>query len=79
MLNDQNAKVLKKVDLYPDGANSPTTHIEYECPCGEGRIIEERVVGFGDYYAFIKCRKCKKKYEVITGCGHLWELDEIED
>ncbi len=75
-MNDKTAKVLVDKDLYPNGANSPTRHIEYECPCGKGKVIEERVVGFGDYYAWIECKNCKSKYEVKTGCGHYWELVE---
>lgn len=77
-LNDGNARVLEDREIYPDGANSPTRHIEYACPCGKGKIIDERVEGFGDYCAFIECRRCKKKYEVETGCGHIWELKKIE-
>ena len=75
-MNDQTAKVLFKEDRYPDGANSPTRHIEYECPCGRGKIIDERVLGFGDYYAIIECKYCAKKYEVKTGFGYIWELEE---
>ena len=68
--NDENAELL--VDTF-EGC---TRHIEYKCPCGKGRIVEERVMGFGDYWAMIKCRRCKKKYEIKTGCGHIWELEE---
>ena len=74
-MNDQNAKILLDEDRYPDGANSPTRHIEYLCPCGKGKIIDERVVGFGDYYAWIECKHCEKKYELVTGCGYIWELE----
>ena len=73
-MNDQNAKILLDEDRYPDGANSPTEHIEYACPCGKGKIIDERVVGFGDYYSWIECKACAKKYELVTGCGYIWEL-----
>ena len=73
-INETTAKKLSEVDLYLDGANSPTRHIEYECPCGKGKIIDERVVGFGDYYAYIECKRCRKKYDVETGTGHIWEL-----
>ncbi len=76
-MNDSDAIVLLDEDRYPDGANHPTRRIEYRCPCGKGRIIEERVEGFGDYISWIACRKCKKKYEIITGCGHIWELEEL--
>ena len=76
--NDENATVILCEDRYPDGANSPTRHIEYTCPCGKGKIIDERVVGFGDYYAYIECKRCEKKYEVVTGQGYIWELKEKE-
>ncbi len=75
-MNDRNAKILLDEDRYPNGANSPTRHIEYVCPCGKGKIIDERVVGFGDYYAWIECKKCAKKYELKTGCGYIWEIEE---
>ena len=75
-LNDKNAKVILKEDRYPEGANSPTRHIEYECPCGRGKIIDERVLGFADYHAYIDCPDCEKKYEINCGCGHIWELEE---
>jgi hypothetical protein len=75
-MNEKNAKVLLDEDRYPDGANCPTRHIEYECPCGKGKIMHERVVGFGDYYTWIECKRCEKKYEIVTGCGYIWELDE---
>ncbi len=75
-MNDTNAIVLLDEDRYPNGANSPTRHIEYRCPCGKGKVIEERVVGFGDYIAWLACRRCNKKYEVVTGCGYFWELEE---
>ena len=78
-MNDRTAKVIKNIDIYPKGANSPTRHIEYRCPCGRGKIIDERVVGFHDYYAYIECRRCKKIYEIRTGCGYIWELVKIND
>lgn len=77
-LNDKNAQVILDENRYPNGANSPTRHIEYTCPCGKGKIIDERVVGFGDYYAYIECKRCEKKYEVVTGMGYIWELKEKE-
>ena len=73
-MTDRSAKILLDEDRYPDGANSPTRHIEYECPCGKGRIIDERVVGFADYCSWIDCKDCAKKYELVTGCGYIWEL-----
>lgn len=74
MLNDKTAKLVMSENRYPNGANCPTAHREYECPCGKGRIIDERVVGFGDYTAWIDCPDCQKNYRVLTGCGHIWEL-----
>ena len=76
MLNDRNAKVLVRKDLYPDGANFPTYHTEYECACGKGRVIEERVAGFNDWWAKIKCRWCSRKYELEEGCGYIWAFKE---
>ena len=77
-MNDRDAKVLLMEDRYPDGANCPTRHIEYECPCKKGRIIHERVPGFDDYWTVIKCRRCKKIYEIESGYGYIWELVEKE-
>ena len=74
MLNDSNAKLILKEDVYPDGANVPTKRSVYECPCGKGRIVSERVPGFWDYTVYIECEACNQKYTVVTGCGHFWEL-----
>ena len=74
--NDTNAIKIQKEDRYPDGANSPTEHIEYKCPCGKGKIFYENVRGFHDSYAWMKCKVCEKKYEIKMGCGHFWELEE---
>ena len=73
-MNDSTARILLEEDRYPNGANSPTRHIEYACPCGKGRIIDERVIGFGDYTARLECANCQKDYRIVTGCGHIWEL-----
>ncbi|MBQ8407565.1 MAG: hypothetical protein IJY39_01735 [Clostridia bacterium] len=73
-MNDQTADLLLKEERYPNGANWPTLHFEYACPCGKGRIVYERVPGFNDQWAEIKCESCEKSYKIITGCGHLWEL-----
>lgn len=73
-MNDRTAKKLLDEERYPAGANCPTRHIEYACPCGKGKVIDGRVVGFGDYSAWLECDTCEKEYEVVTGCGHIWEL-----
>ena len=75
-MNDTTAKILLDENRYPNGANTPTRHIEYACPCGKGKIIDTRVLGFGDYCAWIECENCERKYHVITGQGHIWELKE---
>jgi hypothetical protein len=74
--NDENAKKVKEEDVYPDGANWPTSRTVYKCPCGKGFIVYERVVGFNDDYATIECKKCEKLYDIRYGCGHFWELEE---
>lgn len=71
-MNDGEAKLIEK---WVDGC---TEHMEYECPCGKGRVVEERVRGFGDYWARLKCRDCEKRYEIVTGCGYIWELREVK-
>ena len=75
-MNDKTAKLMLKEERYPHGANSPTVHKEYACPCGHGKIIEEWVVGFGDWFAHIECTTCADKYIIVQGNGHIWELGE---
>lgn len=74
--NDRTAKKLLSREEPPEGANHPTIHIEYACPCGGGRVIEERTPGFGDYWAMLSCPTCSERYRVVTGCGYFWELQE---
>ncbi len=74
MLNDSTAKLLSKINVLKNGANTPTVRLEYECPCKKGKIVEERVSGFCDYSVDIECEECKTKYYALTGCGHMWEL-----
>ena len=73
-MNEKDAKILTQTTIYPDGANTPTHRTEYLCPCGQGKIVYERVAGFNDRYAFIECEKCKNEYVVKTGAGNNWEL-----
>ena len=74
--NDSNAIKVKNEDVYPNGANSPTEVTTYKCPCKKGFIVYENVRGFGDRYAYFKCKACEKKYDFKYGCGHFWELEE---
>ena len=75
-LNETNATVLIDEDRYPDGANFPTRHIEYLCPCRKGKIVHESVSGFDDYWTEIECKTCARKYEIRSGWGYIWELVE---
>ena len=75
-MNNETAKLLLEEMRYPNGANMPTIVKEYACPCGAGKVVEERVPGFGDWFAYLDCPTCREKYSVITGCGHIWELKE---
>ena len=76
-MNDNDAVLILKEERTPAGANRPTIHKEYLCPCGKGRIIEERVPGFDDWFATIECITCSKKYRIVMGRGHIWETEEM--
>ena len=75
-MNNKNAVLLVSEERYSNGANAPIIHKEYRCPCGAGKIIEERVPGFGDWYAWIDCTVCKENYTLIEGQGYIWEVKE---
>ena len=75
-MNDKTATVILSENKYSDGVSVPTLHIEYICPCKKGKIIYERVKGFNDDYAYIECKECKEKYEIIMGRGYLWQLEK---
>ena len=75
-MNDKDAKLLSEKETYQHGANCPIITKEYACPCGKGKIVEERAVGFCDWYTLIECPTCKEKYNVVEGRGHIWELVE---
>ncbi len=65
---------LEKKNIYPNGANSPTEHSEFLCPCGKGKIIEENVRGFCDHYVWIECDACEKKYSIEHSDSSRWEV-----
>lgn len=69
-------KLLEEKDIYPNGANSPTHVKVYKCFCKKGTIIEERVVGFNDHYAYFECETCDEKYAYIDFVGNDWVVDE---
>lgn len=51
--------------------------LEYECPCGKGRIIEEhdRTPGVTSHDVWLFCDDCKTKYVIDTSKGtHYWEV-----
>ena len=73
-MNSDNAVLLVCEERFPRGANSPTVHREYRCPCGCGKVVEESVPGFGEITVWIECAACKNKYSILKGHGHIWEL-----
>ena len=57
-----------------------TTHIEYKCPCGKGKIIEEHdeIVGFKNHRLDFACGKCAQMYQFDISKGvYEWELVKI--
>ena len=69
-------KLLNEKESYPKGANSPTLIKTYECFCKKGKIIEERVIGFNDHFAYFKCRTCSRKYSYLEFSGNDWAAYE---
>lgn len=54
-----------------------TERYEYECPCGNGKIIEEHdnIPGYREHNVFIQCEKCKQKYDIDRSYGvRNWEI-----
>ena len=54
------------------GAGEGTTeYYEYECPCGNGRIVEEHdnIPGFRAHDMYLLCEKCRKSYVIDTSLG----------
>lgn len=52
-----------------DKAGEGNTEVyHYTCPWGHGIIVEEYVntPGFFNHVVWIRCDKCKEKYELIT-------------
>ena len=52
---------------------------EYECPCGQGTIIEvhDNIPGFREHDVRIACKECAKKFTLDVSKGvRFWELIE---
>lgn len=61
---------------YGAGAGD-TERLEYKCPCGKGKIIEEHdnIPGFREHDVWLQCEECRKKYDLDTSKGvRTWEL-----
>lgn len=45
--------------------NGSYTHY-YKCPCGEGRVVDDKdaTPGFRCHDIYIECDKCRDKYEI---------------
>lgn len=74
-------KIYEKTSLSSGyGAGSGTTsYVEYLCPCGKGKIIDENdaIPGFRDHSVIIDCAVCKDKYELDFSKGmSCWDLVE---
>lgn len=56
-----------------------TERLEYECPCGKGKIIEEHdnIPGNRDHDVWIDCPYCSKKYELDISKGiRNWDIKD---
>ena len=56
-----------------------TERYEYECPCGNGKIIEEHdnIPGCRDRTVYFNCNECRNKFNIDTSKGvHNWEITE---
>ena len=40
------------------------------------KLLEERVLGFNDHYAYFECVACDEKYAYIDFAGNDWIVDE---
>ena len=57
-----------------------TERLEYKCPCGEGKIIEEHdnIPGFHEHDVYIRCKKCSENYRIDKSQGICnWQLMQI--
>ena len=50
----------------------------YECPCGDGEVLEEHdnTPGFGEHDVRILCEKCREEWDFVPGLGvRQWRLE----
>lgn len=71
----------EKYDHPGYGAGEGTIErFEYECPCGNGKIIEEHdnIPGFREHDVYIRCERCSENYRIDKSNGtYTWELIQI--
>jgi len=63
------------------GAGAGTTeHYEYQCPCGDGVIVEEHdnIPGFREHDVWISCGRCRAEWRFVEGRGvRDWALEPV--
>ena len=60
------------------GAGSgDTERIEYKCPCGRGKIIEEHdnIPGFREHEIYFECDNCSRLFDINNFQGRSWVLN----
>ncbi|MDT8719703.1 hypothetical protein IAI10_24000 [Clostridium sp. 19966] len=68
-----------KLKMIYSSESEDTERYEYECPCGNGKIIEmhDNTPGFRDHGVFISCKDCENKYRLDTSKGvRNWDIVE---
>lgn len=68
-----------RTNLINSSEDDYSERYEYECPCGNGKIVEDydNTPGFRSHDVRILCNECKNKYKLDTLQGvRDWELFE---
>lgn len=73
-----NLKLIHSSSTYHNGYGAGSGSVdreEYECPCGNGKLIFEydNIPGFRERSYFIDCDECNKKYDYSNGTLKLKE------
>lgn len=79
-MNNRNLKEkFENVANYGVGFGTEEKYV-YECPCGNGEIIEEHcnVPGFREHDVFIQCPDCEEKWTIV-GDTHGWDIQPINN